>query len=81
MATKIRDFTNFIGYIVVFILVIGIKIVEGKAGFPPILPKQYQGSGNVLQALLNQSWPTSQGSSSTFTFFAPQNSAVKVYLV
>jgi len=79
MEIKIRDFTNLVGYTIFFVLVIGTKTVEGKAGFPPILPKQYQGSGNVLQALLNQSWPTSQGSSSTFTFFAPQNSVVKKY--
>lgn len=58
------------------------RFVEAmKAGFPPILPKQYQGNGNVLQALLNASWPAAQGPTSTYTFFAPQNSAVKVLLL
>ena len=55
------------------------RFVEAlKPRFPPILPKQYQGNGNVLQALLNESWPHAQGPTSTYTFFAPQNSAVKV---
>lgn len=54
------------------------SLEAAKPGSPPVLPNAYQGSGNVLQALLNASWPAAQGPSATFTFFAPQNKAVKV---
>lgn len=58
------------------------RFVEAmKPGIPPVLPKQYQGNGNVLQALLNASWPTAQGPTTTYTFFAPRNSAVKVIVL
>ncbi|KAG0574452.1 hypothetical protein KC19_VG263100 [Ceratodon purpureus] len=79
MATKTRDLKRFVDNMALVVLLMGTGIAEGKAGTPPILPKQYQGSGTVLQALLNQSWPAAQGLSATFTFFAPQNSAVKKY--
>lgn len=67
---------------IIVLLVDTERFVEAmKPSFPPILPKQYQGKGNVLQALLNASWPAAQGPTSTYTFFAPQNSAVKVLVL
>jgi len=67
----------FLGTIVVLLMA---SVVHGEIGIPPILPLQYQGRGNTLQTLLNLSWPAAQGVGSTFTFFAPANSAVKVQL-
>jgi hypothetical protein len=67
----------FLGAIVVLLMA---SVVHGKIGIPPNLPLQYQGGGNTLQTLLNLSWPAAQGVGSTFTFFAPANSAVKVQL-
>ncbi|CAK9208388.1 unnamed protein product [Sphagnum troendelagicum] len=66
----------FLGTIVLLLMA---SVVHGKIGIPPNLPLQYQGSGNTLQTLLNLSWPAAQGVGSTFTFFAPANSAVKKY--
>lgn len=64
---------------IVVIILLCIKVVEAaRPGTPPVLPARYQGTGNTLQALLNASWPVAQGPSATFTFFAPQNKAVKV---
>jgi len=68
--------------IIVVITLICIKVVEAvRQGIPPALPVRYQGSGSTLQALLNASWPAAQGQSATFTFFAPQNKAVKVFSI
>lgn len=67
---------------VILSLVETARFVEAvNPAIPPLLPKQYQGTGNVLQALLNASWPAAQGPTSTYTFFAPQNSAVKVLVL
>jgi hypothetical protein len=67
----------FLATIVVLLMA---SVVHGNIGIPPNLPLQYQGSGNTLQTLLNLSWPAAQGVGSTFTFFAPANSAIKVQL-
>ena len=79
---KIRDWGRLgviIGVVVILLCFEAPRIVESaKPGIPPVLPSRYQGSGNVLQALLNASWPVANGPSATFTFFAPQNKAVKV---
>lgn len=69
------------GLTMVLMLMIAIRVVEGLTPTPPILPKRYQGNGNTLQLLLNESWPLAQGPASTFTFFAPENSAIKVLFV
>lgn len=63
------------------LLMVAIRVVEGLTPTPPILPKKYQGNGNTLQLLLNESWPIAQGPASTFTFFAPENSAIKVLVL
>jgi hypothetical protein len=63
------------------LLMVAIRVVEGLTPTPPTLPKKYQGNGNTLQLLLNESWPVAQGPASTFTFFAPENSAIKVLVL
>jgi hypothetical protein len=79
---KIRDWRQLwviINFVTTLLCIETPRIVESaKQGTPPMLPSNYQGSGNVLQALLNASWPAAQGPTTTFTFFAPQNKAVKV---
>ncbi|XP_024387861.1 uncharacterized protein [Physcomitrium patens] len=77
-AYSLRNVTRLVATVAVMLMAVA-HVAHGKAEVPPILPKAYQGSGNVLQALLNQSWPAAQGVSSTLTFFAPQSSAIKKY--
>ena len=83
MATSKRRGNSFMWVVGVIVsLVETARFVEAvNPAIPPLLPKQYQGTGNVLQALLNASWPAAQGPTSTYTFFAPQNSAVKVLVL
>ncbi|KAG0616266.1 hypothetical protein M758_5G102800 [Ceratodon purpureus] len=80
---KIRDWRRLwvmICIVTTFLCSDAPRVVKAaKQGSPPILPGRYQGSGNTLQALLNASWPAAQGPSATFTFFAPQNKAIKKY--
>ncbi|XP_024387862.1 uncharacterized protein [Physcomitrium patens] len=60
-AYSLRNVTRLVATVAVMLMAVA-HVAHGKAEVPPILPKAYQGSGNVLQALLNQSWPAAQDS-------------------
>ncbi|XP_073393486.1 uncharacterized protein [Physcomitrium patens] len=65
-AYSLRNVTRLVATVAVMLMAVA-HVAHGKAEVPPILPKAYQGSGNVLQALLNQSWPAAQVSKSVAT--------------